>query len=278
MADRGGVRVAWWDDDAAERAARLLRGYDPVKVSERLERLVEKGLERRYFRFRGSRFYGGSAVGDVVLCNLRCVFCWTGPARDDPRIGFWVDPSAAGRRLLSIARSEGYRVLRLSAGEPTLGRRHLIALLDYLAARLAGEVFVLETNGILLASDGRLLESLERHRRFLHVRVSIKACNRWWFQLLTGASADAFELQLRAVEILEASSLSYSVAVFAAFGSDKCWAKLLDRLASIMGASKLRDRIEVEAPVLYRHARRRLQGVSRLVRLEPRPEMTYPPA
>ncbi len=278
MAGGGGVRVAWWDDDAAERAARLLRGYDPVKVSERLERLVERGVERKYFRFRGSRFYGGSAVGDVVLCNLRCVFCWTGPARDDPRVGFWVDPRTAGRRLLSIARSEGYRVLRLSAGEPTLGRRHLSALLGYLSTRLAGEVFVLETNGILLASDDRLLESLEEYRRFLHVRVSIKACNRWWFQLLTGAAAEAFELQLRAVEALESSNLSYGVAVFAAFGSDECWAELFDRLASIMGASKLRERIEVEALILYRNARRRLQGISRLIRLEPRPEMTYPPA
>lgn len=263
-------------EERVRELASRMRGYDPVEVSLRLERLVERGDRRRYFRFRGSRFYGGSAVGDVVLCNLRCAFCWTGRPRDDPRLGFYVSPREAAEKLLSIARREGYRVLRLSAGEPTLGRRHLLRLLSELSRRMKPpELFVLETNGLMLAIDETLVEGLEEYRGIVHVRLSVKACSPEWFKVLTGASEKGLELQLRAIELLEDHGLSYHVSVFAAFGSEECWSRLLEQLASRVGP-KVLETIEVEPLVLYPTAQRRLRILERLG-VKPRPALVYKP-
>ncbi|MEM4889814.1 MAG: molybdenum cofactor biosynthesis protein MoaA, partial [Thermosphaera sp.] len=56
-------------------------GLDPFKLTtiaeKQVTRLRNGVLERRYYRFRGGRWYGGIATGDVVGCNLRCKFCWS---------------------------------------------------------------------------------------------------------------------------------------------------------------------------------------------------------
>ena len=39
--------------------------YDPVKLAKDLEKIVCKGLERKYYRVaRGGRWYGGIATAD----------------------------------------------------------------------------------------------------------------------------------------------------------------------------------------------------------------------
>ncbi len=268
------LRIRWDDDRAAAEAARMIRGYDPVELALRLERLVQRGTERKYFRFRGSRFYGGSAVGDVVGCNLRCVFCWTGRPRDDPRVGFFVDAPEAARRLLGIARREKHRVLRLSAGEPTVGFDHLLALLDSLARRVRGEVFVLETNGIILGYDYSKARRLAEYSDILHVRVSLKACNESWFTLLTGAAGEYWRLQLRALENLKKTGVSFHFSIFAAYGSAECWGNVL-RLISDRVGEELLDKMEVEALVLYPTVERRLKAFRSLFDLVPRPDMVY---
>ena len=263
-------------DRVAERLAEHVKGYDVVRVSSLLERRVQRGSERRYFRFRGSRFYGGSAVGDVVLCNLRCAFCWTGRPRDDPRVGFYVSPVEAAQRLTWIAGSRGYRVVRLSAGEPTLGWRHLMGLLDEFAEILERRrhVFVLETNGVLLGAYPSRVDRLVR--RGVHVRVSLKACNEHWFKLLTGASEDGFELQLRAVEELYSREASFRIALFLGFGSKKCWLSLVEELARRTSPRVVADLLEPEALVLYPTARRRLRHLLSMG-IKPNPGFTYHP-
>ncbi len=263
-------------DRLAERLAERMKGYDVIAVSGLLEQRIQKGSSRKYFRFRGSRFYGGSAVGDVVLCNLRCAFCWTGRPRDDPRLGFYVTPRIAARRLQAIAGLRGYRVMRLSAGEPTLGWRHLVGLLDELEDALGrGErVFVVETNGVLLGAYPSRVEQLKR--KGVHVRVSLKACNRHWFKLLTGASERGFELQLRAVEELYSRNVSFHVALFMGFGSKSCWLDLVEELARRTSPRVVADKLEPEALVLYAAARRRLRHLlSKGVK--PNPGYTYQP-
>lgn len=246
------------------RAARpRLRGFDPVKLADEIEKRVVKGELRKYYRFRGSRFYGGSAVGDVVGCNLRCAFCWTGRPRDDLRLGFFVSPEESYRRLTEIASSRRYRYVRLSGGEPTIGFQHLRKLLE-LIEQDGRFTFILETNGVLLGARPGYVKALAGLRR-LHVRVSIKACSPDLFALITGARPEFFEYPIRAIRYLADYGVSFHVALFAAFGSEECWARLLERLAEEAGPEAL-EGAEVEPLVLYQPARRRL----RLLGLKPR--------
>ncbi|RLF22604.1 MAG: molybdenum cofactor biosynthesis protein MoaA, partial [Thermoprotei archaeon] len=59
--------------------------FDALKLSEAIEKIVVRGVERKYYRLvRGGRWYGGIATADCCGCNLRCVFCWSGAPRDHP--------------------------------------------------------------------------------------------------------------------------------------------------------------------------------------------------
>ena len=48
--------------------------YDPVAHAAEVEKLVVRGSKRKYYRFRGARFYGGIATADCVGCCLKCAF------------------------------------------------------------------------------------------------------------------------------------------------------------------------------------------------------------
>jgi len=240
-----------------------IKGFDPIRLAETIEQRVVSGSKRKYYRFRGSRFYGGSAVGDVVGCNLRCAFCWTGRPRDDLRLGFLVAPEEAYRRLDSIAGMRGYKYVRLSGGEPTIGFNHLQRLIE-LFEQNSTRIFILETNGILIGARREYARALSKFRR-LHVRVSIKACSPELFTRLTGASPDFYGYPIRAVKHLADYGVSFHVAIFAAFGDESCWARLLESLADAAGPGLL-ESIEVEPLVLYPPAKRRLQ----LLGLKPR--------
>ncbi len=225
------------------------KGYDPIFLSEEMEKRVVRGLERKYVRFRATRFYGGIATGDVVGCNLRCIFCWAGRIREDPTLGFWVSPEKAYSILKRIARSKGFNAIRLSAGEPTIGFDHLTKLLD-LVDEEGDFLFILETNGILLGARREYAARLAKYTS-LHVRVSVKACNEDWFHRLTLAKPSSFEYQLRAVRNLLDHGVSFHIAIVASFGEEECWASFFARLAEIDEA--LVSNMEVEVIKLYPH-------------------------
>ena len=255
------------------RLAARLRGFDPVALGRLIEERVSRGDERKYFRFRYSRHYGGGAVGDVVGCNLRCAFCWTGRPRDDLRIGEFVSARTAARRLVSIARSRGARVARLSAGEPSLGWSHLLEVMKRVVS--SGLFFVLETNGVMIGAEpsraGELAECCGGEGYM--VRVSIKACSGMWFKALTAASEKGLELQLRAVEALYSRGVPLRVAIFAAFGSPRCWGNLLRIVAKLTSETVARD-VEVEPLVLYPVTRRRLRAIGAV---PTNPELVFNP-
>ncbi len=256
------------------------RGYDPLELARRVEEKVcgEHG-RRRYYRFRATRFYGGIATGDVVGCNLRCIFCWTGRPRDDLTCGWMVSPEEAYRRLVGIAYAHGFQLLRLSAGEPTLCRDHLLELLELVHQRTRLH-FILETNGVLLGADEGYVRRLAAYPR-LHVRVSVKACSPDLFHKLTGAKPSAWRLQLEAIRHLAKHGVSYHVAIVASFGTRECWSRFFEELAAI--DEEALDNLEVEVLTLYPHVEARLRraGVwphtyytrdGRLVRLEVTPD------
>jgi 7,8-dihydro-6-hydroxymethylpterin dimethyltransferase len=106
---------------------------------------------------------------DVVEgCNLKCPTCFT----DASPLGRGVVPLADILRNVDqrIARENGrIDVLMLSGGEPTL-HPQLPELLDALVSRSIVRILV-NTNGLLVATDDALLALLRRHRERVEVNL-----------------------------------------------------------------------------------------------------------
>ncbi|MGQ9630466.1 MAG: radical SAM protein [bacterium] len=184
--------------------------YDPLWLARRTESIVCSGDSRKYTAFYCTGVYGGISTGYLVGCCLRCAFCWVDPSRDFPETyGEMHSPGDVARKLISNARRSGVSKLRISGGEPTLGRAHLLALLRSL--KDSGYGFILETNGMLLGDDPSYVSSLGEFRN-VHVRVSIKAGTPSGFEGRTGAVGRYYDLPFRAVEYLMREGVSFHVA------------------------------------------------------------------
>ena len=238
--------------------------YNPLEYAERLRRIVVRGVERKYYRVaRGGRWYGGIATADCVGCPLKCVFCWSNAPRDQPgSIGRFYTPEEVFKALDKVASKRGYRQLRVSGNEPTLGREHLLRLLD-LVEESKRYVFVLETNGILIGHDPSYAKDLSRYS-CVHVRVSLKGTCPEEFSRLTGAVPEAFELQIKALEALVAEGVPCHPAVMLSFSSEESVEELRRRLRSI--DPPLDEEFEEEYVFLYPHVARRLKDAG----LQPR--------
>ncbi|MEM1620025.1 MAG: radical SAM protein [Fervidicoccaceae archaeon] len=238
-------------------------GYDPIERAERVKRSIaanEGETElRRYYRFRADRWYGGIITGDVIGCNLSCVFCWSWRFRDDPRLGRLLSPAEAFSRLEALASERRINKVRVSGGEPTLTRKHLIELIKLFEG--SGRVFVLETNGILIGWDESYASDLARLEGLV-VRVSIKGCNPEEFHKLTGARPSAFELQLKALENLVNSGLKPGTEVYPAvmigFSPDERVMELVERLRALHPSF---EDVDWEYVFLYPHVERKLKSL-----------------
>ena len=156
-------------------------------------------------------------------------------------------PVQVAEKLMDIVKKKGYHQVRISGGEPTIGRQHLVEVLQFLDADV---VFVLETNGILLGYDTEYVQDLASFRN-LHVRVCLKGCSAKEFSWLTDAAV-GFEYQLQALSQLMDAGISFHVAVVSVHGNN---AVLMDRLSEI-GVGKVM--IEEEKITLYPQVRKRL--------------------
>jgi len=145
-------------------------------------------------------------------------------------------------------------LLRVSGGEPTIGKTHLLQLLDALQGKRYR--FVLETNGTPVAYDESYAVNLSEYK-FVHVRVSLKGCNEEEFAILTGAKPKGFALQLKALNSLVNAGVSCHPSVMASFSSRKSLETLIQRLKQI--SSSLAEEIETEELILYPHVVRRIR-------------------
>ena len=190
--------------------------FDPIELSKAAEKAVCRArggvVERKYTGFHVVGVYQGISTGYVCGCNLRCFFCWSHPCRDQPeRYGGYHSPESAFRVIERLAARSGVRRARLSGGEPTLCWRHLTKLIELADESRELDLFILETNGILLGFRPELAEDLACFRKLV-VRVSIKAGTPEGFSWKTGAAGWAFELPFKAIERL----LSLGVRVYPA--------------------------------------------------------------
>lgn len=234
--------------------------YDAVKRHLAIEKLVTRlgsdGLERKYYRIRPARWYGGIVTADCVGCGLLCRFCWVADAvmLNPADIGRFYTPRKVAEGLVALAKKCGLKLLRISGGEPTIGKPHLLSLLEALEGK--GYHFILETNGILIAHDEGYAESLAKHK-FVHVRVSFKGCCEEEFARLTGAKPKGFTLQLKALQALVENGVSCHPSVMASFSTRESLQSLTRRIKQI--SPDLAEKLEIEELILYPHVAKRLQ-------------------
>jgi len=234
--------------------------YDPVTRHRAMEKLVVReaklGQEKKYWRFRFDRWYGGIVTADAVGCGLVCKYCWVSdevmfhPAK----VGKFYGPEVVARILVKMAKKRNLRQLRVSGGEPTIGKRHLLQLLDNLEGQSL--LFILETNGILIGNDPQYAEDLSKYG-FLHVRVSLKGCDEKEFALLTGAKLEGFTLQLKALENLLRQGVSCHPAVMISFSPKENIQSLAERLKVIN--PKMAEELEFEELILYPKVKRKVE-------------------
>lgn len=180
--------------------------YHPIERTKGIERFAFQGCRRKYYRFRPAKWYGGIVTADVTACNLLCKFCWAGDEiRMRPEnIGEFFSPEEAFKKLNAIGRRFGYRQVRLSGQEPTIGKEHLLKLLELIDGTAYN--FVLETNGILIGYEEE-------------------------FSRLTGT--EAFQFQIEALKNLRDADVSCHASVVVSFSLRKRTFWDLDRLENI---------------------------------------------
>ncbi len=137
--------------------------YDPIRRSKEVERLVMRGNRRAYYRFRSSKHYGGIVTADTIGCVLECAFCWNRLKNTSVSAvrGEFCTAAKVVAKLKAESSHSGYDPFRVSGGEPILGERsakHLGQVLSAFPRR-----FVVETNGIMIGSNPRLLDFLLPH-------------------------------------------------------------------------------------------------------------------
>jgi uncharacterized Fe-S cluster-containing radical SAM superfamily protein len=234
--------------------------YDPVQRHLAIEKLVTRtglnGQEKKYYRIRPAKWYGGIVTADCVGCGLLCKFCWVSDAvmLHLADVGRFYTPKKVADELVVLAKKCSLDLLRISGGEPTIGKPHLLQILDALQG--SGCRFILETNGIPVAYDETYAESLSKYG-FVHVRVSLKGCNEAEFAMLTGAKSDGFTLQLKALQNLTNAGISCHPSVMTSFSPRKSLQQLVQRLKQI--SPKLADDLEIEELILYPHVIKRVR-------------------
>jgi uncharacterized Fe-S cluster-containing radical SAM superfamily protein len=239
------------DEDVLKPGSKK-EGYDPIQRAEDVARIVCEGDRRKYHRFRPARFYGGIATADCVGCPLRCLFCWSWVQVVSPHShGNLFSPQDVAANLVGIARKKRFRQIRISGNEPTLGREHLLKVLERIPPDI---VFILETNGLLLGYDSTYAQDLARFGN-LHVRVSLKGTNEEEFSTLTGATPDGFSLQLQGLKNLSRAGVKTHAAVMVSFSPPQNIGALQERLKAIDPAF---EDIEIEELVLYGSVEQRL--------------------
>jgi|UniRef100_A0A7J2U4N3 uncharacterized Fe-S cluster-containing radical SAM superfamily protein len=232
-----------------------MQGYDPFQLGEAVRRFVTRAVfgieERKYYRFRGGKWYGGISTGDVVGCNLRCKFCWSWKYTHTTDKGEFYDPSKAFEKMHSIAKERGYSYVRISGGEPTLSFNHLLELL-----KLFNETnltFILETNGLLLGKEKSYVKALANYN--VVVRVSFKGATEDEFAILTSARPEFYEYQFKALENLVEAGFRPGVDVYPAimlsFSTDESYSRFKERLRKI--DPKFAEAIDEEYVILYPH-------------------------
>jgi len=221
--------------------------FNSVELAKWTEKIVTRWVNnvqlKKYTAIYCAGVYGGIATAYTVGCCLRCVFCWVNWSRDFPeRYGKYLSPEEVYTQLESAGKKRGIRKARVSGGEPTIGKVHLLELLRLIEESNYFDLFILETNGILFGVDEDYVKALQKFTK-VHVRISLKAGTPDAFTKKTGAIPESFEIPFNAIKNLIKYKISFHVA---AMSADPRFMTLEERLAL---AKKL---AEID-PLLIKH-------------------------
>ena len=202
--------------------------FDPLELAKETEKIVTRpgpeGLERKYTGIYCAPVYGGIATGYASGGCLRCIYCWGNWSRDFPeKFGKFYSPIEVAQELFKAAK-EGITArgwerfkqlkinkLRLSGCEPTIGKEHLLSVLENVMDSKY-PLFILETNGILFGADKDYVTQLKPFAKKLYVRVSFKAATPEGFTQRTGAKGDFYELPFTAFKHLLGANIDARAA------------------------------------------------------------------
>jgi len=201
--------------------------FDPLDLARETEKIVtrkgKEGLERKYVGIYSAPVYRGIATGYAAGCCLRCIYCWSSWSRDYPeKFGRFYSAKEVAQKLFEAAkrginsrrwhrfRKLKVEKLRLSGCEPTIGKEHLLSVLEY-TENSRYPLFILETNGILLGTDRDYVKELAKFKK-LYVRVSFKAATPEGFTQRTGSFGDYYQLPFKALEYLLDEGIDARVA------------------------------------------------------------------
>lgn len=236
--------------------------HDPLELAAKTEKIVCKGNKRRYLRFGTTPDYGkGVATGYTAGCNLRCMFCWASETRDSPELAnSFYSPEDVFKILYEIVKKNPkIKNVRISDGEPTIGRDHLLGLIE-LVEKSDISKFYLETNGTLLGNDESYVRDLSKFRKLV-VRVSLKGGTPEAFSRITHAVPEAFELPFQAIRDLNKYKIDFNVS---AMSGDPRFMDPLDRISLISRLGTIDPalvlKLEEEMTILFATARKRLKA------------------
>ncbi len=240
---------------------------DPLQNHRDIEALVVQkkvtGDLKKYYRFRRDRWYGGIITADTAGCGLDCNFCWvrSDELRKGGGKGDFLSPDEVAAKFFALIQENKIYQVRISGGEPTIGRRHLLRLLGLFQNKRIR--FILESNGILIGADESYAEDLALFP-FVHVRISLKGCSEGEFARMTGADPKGFNLQLAALKNLVKAGVSANPAVMISFSTKEA----IDRLYGVIWKidPRLHSDIEREEVILYPHVQARLEKCGLLPR------------
>lgn len=244
--------------------------FDPLALARATERVVCRGDARKYSRFGFTHdYFWGVATGYLYGCCLRCVFCWASDTRDHAtREARFCSPGEVVAELERIARRRRTRFARLSEGEPTIGKEHLLGVLDQVERSPHLRRFILETNGVLLGADADLVRALARFPK-LWVRVALKAGTPAEWTRKTGATPESFPLPFEALRLLLEHGMRDRLSV-AAMSLDPRFMSQRERVLLIAELAKVDPQLVLdlneEMVVAHRTTLRRLAAAGYAVK------------
>jgi len=134
-----------------------MKPFNPVERAKKAEELVVRGNERKYYRFRYTRYYGGIVTADTVGCNLLCAYCWNYFKNLRPeKYGEFYSSEEVANKLLEIAKAKGCYLFRISGAEPILGKNSAKHVAEVISR--VGRDFILETNGLMFGYSPDLVD------------------------------------------------------------------------------------------------------------------------
>jgi uncharacterized Fe-S cluster-containing radical SAM superfamily protein len=235
---------------------------DPIDLVAKIEKIVCDGNKRKYLRFGTTPDYGtGVATAYTTGCNLRCIFCWASETRDNLEISkSFYSPEDVFEILQEIVKKNPkIDKVRISDGEPTIGRNHLLELIELVEKSGIGQ-FILETNGTLLGNDESYIKDLSKFRK-LSVRVSLKGGTPEAFSKVTNALPEAFELPFQAIRNLYEYKIPCSIA---AMSGDPRFMTPIERISLIVRLGTIDPalvlKLEEEFTILFPTTKKRLEA------------------